>query len=145
MHIQKRTSSILIDRFTCQHSITSWKIWVWPWWPSKIQHFHQRQTLWKIGFLSYKSTYAFFKLIFRKLMTPYGGMGYGTKCGKWVQKVRCGGLLGLNMQTVGVVCFWKASLLNLSQLIRGLPKVALCHPHCFWLTRKKVSVKLDFK
>ena len=36
-----------------------------------------------------KSTYAFF-LTLRTLMTHYGGMGYGIKCGKWVLIVRCG-------------------------------------------------------
>ena len=30
-----------------------------------------------------KSTFAFF-LTLRKPMTQYGGMGCGTKCGKWV-------------------------------------------------------------
>ena len=37
-----------------------------------------------------KSTFAFF-LMLRKPMTQYGGMGCGTKCGKWVSKVSCGG------------------------------------------------------
>ena len=36
-----------------------------------------------------KFTYTFFFML-RTLMTLYGGMGYGIKCGKWVLKVSCG-------------------------------------------------------
>ena len=39
----------------------------------------------------------------RKPMTQYGGMGCGTKCGKWVSKVSCGGWLGLYMQIIEAV------------------------------------------
>ena len=77
-----------------------------------------------------KSTFAFF-LTLRKPMTQYGGMGCGTKCGKWVSKVSCGGWLGLYMQIIEAVSFWKASLLNFFQLIKGLTRVAHCRPHCF--------------
>ena len=38
-------------------------------------------------------------------MTPYGGMDCGTKCGKWVSKVGCGGWLGLYMQIIEAVSF----------------------------------------
>ena len=51
-----------------------------------------------------------FLLMLRKSMTPYGGMGCGTKCGKWVLKVSYGGWLGLHMQIIEAVSFWKASL-----------------------------------
>ena len=64
-------------------------------------------------------------------MTQCGGMGCGTKCGKWVSKVSCGGWLGLSMQIIEAVSFWKASLLNFFRLIKGLPRVAHCRPHCF--------------
>ena len=41
-----------------------------------------------------------FFLTLRKPMTQYGGMGCGTKRGKWVSKVSCGGWLGLYMQII---------------------------------------------
>ena len=41
-----------------------------------------------------KSTFAFF-LTLRKPMTLYAGMGCGTKCGKWVSSLSCGGWLSL--------------------------------------------------
>ena len=56
-------------------------------------------------------------------MTWYGGMNYGTECGKWVLKVRCGEWLCFNMPIIGVASFWKISLLLYFQLIRGLLKV----------------------
>ena len=77
-----------------------------------------------------RSTFAFF-LMLRKPMTPYGGMGCVTKCGKWVSKVSCGGWLGLYMQIIEAVSFWKVSILNFFQLIRVLPRVAHCRPLCF--------------
>ena len=55
-------------------------------------------------------------------MTQYGGMGCGTKCGKWVSKV--GKLwrmwLSLNMQIIEAVPFWKASLLIFFSINQGV-------------------------
>ena len=51
-----------------------------------------------------KPTFAFF-LTLRKPMAPYGGMGCGTICGKWVSNVSCGGWLGLYMQIIEAVSF----------------------------------------
>ena len=51
----------------------------------------------------------------------YGKMSYGLKCGKWVLKVcgRCG-VVRFYMFNNRICAFWKASVLNFFQLIKGL-------------------------
>ena len=64
-------------------------------------------------------------------MTQYGGMGCGTKCGKWVSKVSCGGWLGLYMQIIEAVSFWKASLLNFFSINQGVAQGCTLSPTLF--------------
>ena len=65
-----------------------------------------------------------FFLTLRKPMIPYGGMGYGTKCGKWV----CGAWLGPYMQIIGVVSFWKASFWTFFPINQGVAQGCTLSP-----------------
>ena len=54
----------------------------------------------------------FFFVGVRKLRAQYGEMGCTEMCGRWILKVRCGEWLDLCILIIGVVSFWRVSLLS---------------------------------
>ena len=61
-----------------------------------------------------------FFLTRRKPMTPYGGMGCGTKCGKWVSEGKMQRVVRSLYAIIGVVSFWKESVLNFFPVNQGI-------------------------